>query len=191
VSRSTWRYFSPRKRRRNEGSPGLVGQGPRPEPFDRGAGGHGRPACRSTRMMEGKEWCGSALPPSPDEVLLVVDSMIGQEAPEPHPRLPRPGGAHRRGAHQARRRQPRGGCRLSIRQVSGAPSSSRHGERWDRPCKPSTGAHGQPEFSAGNCCFTWWKSSKEVELGIVRRCSRSCKGSPPSISPISFRRWLG
>ena len=53
-----------------------------------------------TEMMEEMVRIRTAV--QPDEVLLVVDSMIGQEAAELTRAFHEPGGHHRSGAHQAR-----------------------------------------------------------------------------------------
>jgi signal recognition particle subunit SRP54 len=56
----------------------------------------------------------------PDEVLFVVDAMIGQDAVVTGAGVPGRRRLHRRGPHQARRRRP-GGAALSVRHLTGQP----------------------------------------------------------------------
>ena len=57
----------------------------------------------------------------PDEVLFVVDAMIGQDAVDDRRGVPRRRRLHRRRAHQARRRRPRWRGAVGARSVTGRP----------------------------------------------------------------------
>jgi len=128
-------------------------------------------------MMEKENGGGSAAAgPAPNEVLLVVDSMIRPEAPNSKPRaLPTPRLAlHPARAHQSSNGELArgGGAALSIRQVSGGPaesSSSAPGEECGA-LQPSTRAQWPSRFSAwGDVLNPGGESQQGVRLRIVEK----------------------